>query len=307
VLLGVGRQTLRAALARLRDAGYVATRRGRSGGAVVQERWGALSDAAVRRSVPGVEELAELSDVRCLVESLIARTAAERRRPEHVEAMRAALDAFTRAEGATEIRRADQELHRTVVAAAGNRHLARMSRELLAGLNVGLAIEPYHDALLALAVRQHRALVAAIAAGDADAAAEVARKHFAITTDALQRAASRATSARRGGHGGGGGRGGGGGGTRVVARVWAPGGVCGVRGRVWAPEPVCWRRKPCAGARSRVPKSKPCAGSRNLCVRAATRVPAPETVRRSSPTGVPAAAPTAEWPAHNLSSWHTDL
>lgn len=193
VLLGVGRQTLRAALARLRDAGYVATRRGRSGGAVVQERWGALSDAAVRRSVPGGDELAELSDVRCLVESLIARTAAERRRPEHVEAMRGALDAFTRAEGATEIRRADQELHRTVVAAAGNRHLARMSRELLAGLNVGLPIEPYHDALLALAVKQHGALVAAIAAGDADAAAEVAREHFAITTDALQRAAARAT------------------------------------------------------------------------------------------------------------------
>jgi DNA-binding FadR family transcriptional regulator len=192
VLLGVGRQTLRAALARLREAGYVATRRGRAGGAVVQERWGVLSDEAVRRSVPGVDELAELSDVRCLVESLIARTAAERRRPHHVEAMRAALDAFVHAEGATAVRRADHDLHRAVVAAAGNRHLARMSRELLASLNVGLSIEPYNDVLLALSVDQHRALVAAVAAGDADTAAAVAREHFTITTDALRRAADRA-------------------------------------------------------------------------------------------------------------------
>lgn len=177
VLLGVGRQTLRAALARLREAGYVATRRGRAGGAVVQERWGVLSDEAVRRSVPGVDELAELSDVRCLVESLIARTAAERRRPHHVEAMRAALDAFVHAEGATAVRRADHDLHRAVVAAASNRHLARMSRELLASLNVGLSIEPYNDVLLALSVDQHRTLVAAVAAGDADTAAAVAREH----------------------------------------------------------------------------------------------------------------------------------
>lgn len=192
VLLGVGRQTLRAALARLRDAGYVAIRRGRSGGAFVQEHWGTLSDAAVRRTVPGVAELAELSDVRCLVESLIARTAAERRRPGDIAAMRAALTAFVRAEGATDVRRADHELHRAVVAAAGNQHLARMSRELLAQMNVGLPIEPYNETLLKLSLEQHTALVDAVAAGDADGAAAVARVHFTITTDALERAARRA-------------------------------------------------------------------------------------------------------------------
>jgi DNA-binding GntR family transcriptional regulator len=67
-----------------------------------------------------------------------------------------------------------------------------MSRELLASLNVGLSIEPYNDVLLALSVDQHRALVAAVAAGDADTAAAVAREHFTITTDALRRAADRA-------------------------------------------------------------------------------------------------------------------
>lgn len=192
VLLGVGRQTVRAALARLREAGYVVTRRGRTGGAVVQEHWGTLSDDAVRRSVPSHNELAELSDVRCLVESLIARTAAERRTPADVAAMHAALDAFCAAEQAADVRRADHELHRAVVAAAANSHLARMSRELLARMNVGLTIEPFNEAMLELSLRQHQALVAAVAAGDGNAAAAVARVHFAITTDALERAASRA-------------------------------------------------------------------------------------------------------------------
>ncbi|MFC4950894.1 FadR/GntR family transcriptional regulator [Pseudonocardia sp. GCM10023141] len=196
VLLGVGRQTLRAALARLRDAGYVATRRGRAGGAFVQEHWGPLSDGAVRRTVAGSAELAALSDARCLLESLIARTAAERRDHQDVEAMRVALAAFVAAarspaDGAA-IRRADQEMHRAIIAAAGNAHLARMSRDLLAQLNIGLPIEPYNAALLQLSIEQHTALVAAIEAGDADGAAAVARVHFTITTDAVERAARRA-------------------------------------------------------------------------------------------------------------------
>src|SRR5919206_5277805 len=91
-LLGVGRQTPPAALARLRAAGYVVTRRGRGGGAIVQEGWGGLTEDALGRTlVPSLDELAELSDARCLVESLIARTAAERRTPADVAVLEAAL------------------------------------------------------------------------------------------------------------------------------------------------------------------------------------------------------------------------
>lgn len=192
-LLGVGRQTLRVALARLRDAGYVETRRGRTGGAYVLDGWGALSDEAVRRTlVPSWDELVELSDLRCLVESLIARTAAERRGPADIATLEAALADYQRADGAVSARRADHALHQGVVAAARNRHLARLSRELLARVNVGLPIEPFSDELFQRAIPEHQELVAAVAAGDAGRAAQVARAHFTITTDALRRAVTRA-------------------------------------------------------------------------------------------------------------------
>lgn len=192
-LLGVGRQTLREALARLRDAGYVVTRRGRNGGAIVQEGWGELTDDAVRRTLsPGRDDLAELSDLRCLVESMIARTAAERRGPADVTALQQALDAHEQASGPVASRRADRDLHDAVVAAAGNQHLAQLSRELLARVNVGLPIEPYTDDLHARAVPQHRALVEAVVDGDGDAAAAIARDHFTITHDALDAAITRA-------------------------------------------------------------------------------------------------------------------
>lgn len=191
-LLSVGRPTLREALARLRDAGYIVTRRGRTGGAVVQDGWGRLSNDAVRSTlVPSWDELVELSDLRCLVESMTARTAAERRQPAHVAAMRTALADHECAQDSVVARRSDHELHQAVVAAAGNRHLARLSRELLARVNVGLAIEPVTDELRRRAVPQHRALVDAIADGDPDTAGAIAREHFTVARDALRRAVDR--------------------------------------------------------------------------------------------------------------------
>ncbi|HET6258516.1 FCD domain-containing protein [Pseudonocardia sp.] len=68
---------------------------------------------------------------------------------------------------------------------------ARLSRELLARVNVGPAIEPVTEELRRRAVPQQRALVDAIADGDPDAAGAVAREHFTITRDALRRAVDR--------------------------------------------------------------------------------------------------------------------
>jgi GntR family transcriptional repressor for pyruvate dehydrogenase complex len=197
-LLGVGRATLRDALARLRNTGYIVTRRGRNGGAVVLEGWGQLSDEAVRRTlVPGWDDLVELSDLRCLVESVIARTAAERRTAAHIAAMRAALADHEASRDSVTARRSDHDLHQAVLAAAGNRHLARLSRELLARMNVGLAIEPVTEELRRRAVPQHRALVDAIAKGHPEAAGAIAREHFATSHDALRHAVDRLAWHRR--------------------------------------------------------------------------------------------------------------
>jgi GntR family transcriptional regulator, transcriptional repressor for pyruvate dehydrogenase complex len=88
-------------------------------------------------------------------------------------------------------RRSDHDLHQAVLDAAGNRHLARLSRELLARMNVGLAIEPVTEELRKRAAPQHRALVDAIADGDPERAGAIARAHFTITHDALRHAVER--------------------------------------------------------------------------------------------------------------------
>jgi GntR family transcriptional repressor for pyruvate dehydrogenase complex len=192
--LGVGRPTLRAALARLREAGYVEPMRGRYGGHVVQpgDGWGRLTDGAVRRTLGrSWEDLAEISDLRCLVEATIARTAAERRSRDHLRAMTGALARFDEASDPIAARRADRDLHAAVVAAAGNPRLGQLSRELLAQVNIGLPIEPFPPALLTRAGRQHRELVEAIRAGDAERAGAIAGTHFEITREALERAMRR--------------------------------------------------------------------------------------------------------------------
>ena len=51
---------------------------------------------------------------------------------------------------------------------------------------------PFTDELFQRAIPEHQALVAAVADGDPDTAADVARTHFTITTDALRTAMTRA-------------------------------------------------------------------------------------------------------------------
>jgi DNA-binding FadR family transcriptional regulator len=192
--LGVSRPTLRAALARLREAGYLRAVRGRHGGHVVQpdDGWGRLSDDAVRRTLAeDWDELAEAFDLRCLVESTIARVAAERRSPDDVDALTCALKRFDEAADPIAARRADRDLHQAVVTAAGNSQLQRLSRELLARVNIGLPIEPFPEELLERAGHQHRELVAAVVTGDVERAGDVARSHFEITRDALRLAMTR--------------------------------------------------------------------------------------------------------------------
>lgn len=191
-LLGVARSTVREALSRLRMAGLVEVRRGRAGGAYVLESWTRDSAAAVRRALQKQQpHLEDLLDLRARVEEMVARTAAERRTPADVTALREALAGFAQATEPAEEHRLDTRIHDLILTAADNRQIVELSRELLARVTLGFPIEPYRREVFARAVAEHSELVDAVIAGDVDRAGSAARSHFGMSAETL-----RATLAR---------------------------------------------------------------------------------------------------------------
>jgi len=192
-MLKVSRVTVRAALADLREAGYIEARRGRSGGSFVRTDWGTRTAGAVQALLgEGWERMEELFDLRRLIESLIARTAAERHTEQDDAAIEAALLRYEQADEAVQARAADVDFHSSITAAAHNASLAELSRQLLAQVSLGISHEPFTPELRARALPHHHALARAVAEGRPDAAAAIARDHFRITEDALREAVERA-------------------------------------------------------------------------------------------------------------------
>jgi DNA-binding FadR family transcriptional regulator len=193
-ILDVGRSTVREAIGRLQAVGIVDIRRGRQGGTYVRESWTGASAEAVRRTLqPRWAEMEQLFDLRCLVEGMIARAAAERRGSTDVERMREALAGFASARTPQQEHAADIAFHQAVVDATRNPQIAALSRDLLTRVSLGFPIEPYDGAptVYRRALGEHTALCDAIAAGDADAAGRIAQGHFTITNEAVREVLSR--------------------------------------------------------------------------------------------------------------------
>ncbi len=161
--LGVSRTPVREALVRLAQEGLVELLPGRG--------------AWVRELTP--EEVHEVYEVRAALEAEAARLAALRAGAHELAALAEAEAALRRLppEDRAGQTRADARFHATLVALSKNRELERLFHQL--------------DAKLALARRfsrdenqspktlaEHRAIVEAIRAGDADAAARAARAHI---------------------------------------------------------------------------------------------------------------------------------
>lgn len=182
--LNVSRETLREAIRALAEAGYVESRRGRSGGTFVTYR--------PTRSAPGkridvdVQELADVLAMREVLEVGAAEVVARRTlAPAERDLLRARL-ADAEAASLADFRLADSRLHLAIAELSGSTSLASGVADVRTRLNRLLDAIPLLDPNLDHSAQQHRALVAAILAGDPEAARAAAREHAEGTAALLR-------------------------------------------------------------------------------------------------------------------------
>jgi phosphonate utilization transcriptional regulator len=165
--LGVSRGPLREAFRMLEEAGLVRTEKNR--GVFV-------------RAIP-IDEAAEIFDLRAAMEELVGRRLAETVTPAQLKEVRALLDTLERAAKAGDAggyHRLNLQFHERLVEMAGNRKLAAIYRKLIKELNLfrRLNLEgPDSARLLPASAGEHRSIVRAIAAGDAEAAGRAMFEH----------------------------------------------------------------------------------------------------------------------------------
>ena len=181
--LGIGRAAVRMALVRLEHDGLVEHERHRG--------------ARVRRV--SEEEAVEILEVRAALESLAARRAAERATAQDVRDLRAILRAMRahRERGdLMAVSDANAALHRRILEISGHETARRLSGTLMSQI----VRFQYRTVLLPgrsdRSLREHTAIVQAIAAANGDMAERAMRRHLSQVADALRARAAAEGEAR---------------------------------------------------------------------------------------------------------------
>lgn len=196
--LGVGRMTVRAALARLVDRGLLETRRGRGGGSYVVDQWPESSTDAVRRTLSmRLDELRDRCDAICRLHGAVCRAAAEARTTTDVAELRAAQKLYRTATSGLAAQQADSRLHVMIMNATHNPVLVQVLVDLESSVSIGAPAhlwgEPSTMREMELrALREHEELIEAIADGRGDDADALARAHVAIDFELISTAMRRA-------------------------------------------------------------------------------------------------------------------
>ncbi len=179
--------TLRQALAVLREAGYVETRRGRGGGTFVRSVVPPAPPKAARQRLASltVDDLRDLTGFRQLIAGASAALAAERAGQAELAELRALVELMATPPAFPEFRRADSRFHLAIASASGSRRLATAEAEVQGELSDLLALIPHPEEALRLSNAQHRAVLEAISRRQPDAARTLMESHVAGTSDWL--------------------------------------------------------------------------------------------------------------------------
>lgn len=174
--LDVSLTALREALKVLSAKGIIDARQKR--GTFVQPRssWNLLDTDVMRWQTQADADhglFDELTEMRVIVEPAAARLAAERASDADIEALSAALDRMAAARDLAATVRADLDFHRLLMAATHNAFLTQVERIIAIGLAERDKL--VHGRVEDDPVPSHRAVVAAIAARDPEAAYEAMR------------------------------------------------------------------------------------------------------------------------------------
>jgi GntR family transcriptional repressor for pyruvate dehydrogenase complex len=187
VKLGVSRVNLREAIAALREADMVQTRRGRGGGTTVVYAGSAVQpsdQAELRRRSP---QLADALNYRRVVEPGAAYLAASSELAADQREWLADSEAAVRTAGPSPAYRvADARLHLAVAALSGSPMLIEAVTRAQSSLDEALSLLPALPGTIEQSHRSHQAVVAAILAGDPLAARAEMEQHC-DTTAALLR------------------------------------------------------------------------------------------------------------------------
>lgn len=174
--LKVSRSAYREAIQVLTAKGLVASRP-KAGTKVLQrERWNLLDPEVLAWAFAGEPDVAfvrDLFELRSIIEPAAARLAALRRSKEDVRLMREALAAMRRHTLTTEAgRAADRDFHDAILRATGNHAMVVLSASIGAAVHWTTQFKQRTRELPRNPIPDHARVLDAIAAGDADAAAE---------------------------------------------------------------------------------------------------------------------------------------
>jgi phosphonate utilization transcriptional regulator len=162
--LGVSRGPLREAFRMLDEAGLVRTEKNR--GVFV-------------RDIP-IDEATEIFDLRAAMDDLVGRQLAKSITSVQLKEVRGLVEAMERAVKADDARGyhlLNLQFHDRLVEMAGNRKLTAIYRKLIKELSLFRRLNLADGWLLPISAGEHRAIVKAIASGDADAAGKAMFNH----------------------------------------------------------------------------------------------------------------------------------